>query len=192
MAVVKALVHVVVREAALGMLSIARSTRGGASTTQKMWTATALLITICAAPSVVAADNRNGDWYGWQTITADAASVGTIALGINRRFTPLAIAGAGGLILGAPILHAAHGNWGNAGLSLGSRVLFPLGGMLLGGVLSGGGSVTDGLAKTWGGGLLGFGAALVVDYAVISFDDGSATVAMPQARQWMLSLSAPL
>ncbi len=183
----KVSMNVVFREAALKT-----STRGGAIVTHKMWPATALLVTICAAPSVGVADNRNGDWYGWQTMTVDAASVGTMALGLNRRFTPLAVAGAGGLLLGAPILHAAHGNWGNAGLSLGSRVLFPLGGILLGALVSGGDSVAGGLAKTWGGGFLGFGAALVVDYAVISFDDTPATAATPQARQWMLSISAPL
>ena len=92
-------------------------------------TATAALVAISVGPPAALADNRDGAWYGWQTMTVDAAAVGTIALGVKVGSTPLALSGVGGLVLGAPVLHAMHGNWGNAGLSLSSRVLLPLAGL---------------------------------------------------------------
>ncbi len=157
----------------------------------------AALVVISVTPQAAWADKRDGDWYGWQTMAVDTVSVGTFALGINLHSNPAALAGAGGLLLGAPILHAAHGNWGNAGLSLGSRVLLPIGGLALGALFRNGkqGRVADAfdaLGSSLLGGLFGAGAALVVDYAVISYDDAPASNATPQARQWMLSLSAPL
>jgi hypothetical protein len=90
-------------------------------------------------------------WYGWQMILVD-----------------LGTGGAGG-----PIVHAAHGNWGNFAGSLGLRAgLTVAGGMTgaaashcephaedfcpLGGVLIGAG--------------LGFLAAVIIDYSVLAYE----------------------
>ncbi len=150
-------------------------------------TATAALVAISVGPPAALADNRDGAWYGWQTMTVDAAAVGTIALGVKVGSTPLALSGVGGLVLGAPVLHAVHGNWGNAGLSLSSRVLLPLAGFLLGDLVSND-RMGARFAKVLAGGLLGASSALVLDYAVISFDDASPR---PAARQWTLAVSTP-
>lgn len=72
-------------------------------------------------------------WYGWQTLTTDGlALTGLVVAGTlsdsDHQSAPQ-IAGLTSLstyMLGAPIIHAVHGNWGAAAGSLGLRTL-PLG-----------------------------------------------------------------
>jgi hypothetical protein len=84
-------------------------------------------------------------WYGEQTLLADAGSVvfliagavasdGSSRAGHQAGDVLIGIGGAG-YWLGAPIVHAAHGQWGGAAGSLGLRVGLPLGGALVGGLL---------------------------------------------------------
>jgi hypothetical protein len=68
-------------------------------------------------------------WYGWQPLLTDG---GAIALPIiastfnNEPATTVALcAGAGAFVLGAPIVHLAHGRPGAFALSLGLRLALP-------------------------------------------------------------------
>jgi hypothetical protein len=70
-------------------------------------------------------------WYGGSVLLADGLSLGLFAGG--AAVTPsLAIAGAAGWVLAAPIIHASHAGFGHAAGSLGLRLGLPLLGMLLG------------------------------------------------------------
>lgn len=67
-------------------------------------------------------------WYGWQTLAVDAASVVVAAAAAHvdtespstRPFvTAGLVGGVGGFLVGAPIVHLAHGEYRHAGASLG-------------------------------------------------------------------------
>jgi hypothetical protein len=68
-------------------------------------------------------------WYGWQTLATDAIALGPLVLMAAMNgdgaevFVPLAL---GTYVLGGPIVHATHGNWGRAGGSLSLRVGAPI------------------------------------------------------------------
>ena len=75
----------------------------------------------------IAAEKRV--WYGWQTLATDASSLAPLVLmaamdgGGAEVFVPLAL---GTYVLGGPIVHAAHGNWGRAVGSLSLRIGAPI------------------------------------------------------------------
>jgi hypothetical protein len=96
-----------------------------------------------AVPPVAVPTPANG--YRGQVIAADALAYGQIVTsmiteGPNGADTVLSdIARTGGIgtfLLGAPIVHVAHGNYGRAGASLGIRVLLPLVGASVGASLA--------------------------------------------------------
>ncbi len=71
-------------------------------------------------------------WYGWQTLVTDGAGVVLIAAssvpeGHHSYRVASGLVGAGltTLVLGAPVVHAAHGRWGAAAGSLALRTLLP-------------------------------------------------------------------
>jgi hypothetical protein len=67
------------------------------------------------------AAGSDGEWYGLQTVAVDGIALILIGSGVAVQNAPVAILGLGAFILGAPIVHWAHGNsWGAA--SLGIRV----------------------------------------------------------------------
>jgi hypothetical protein len=75
-------------------------------------------------------------WYGWQTLTTDAASLALAGLslasdgpGSERVF---GVTAASAFVLGAPIVHAAHGNLGRGVGSLALRVGMPALGLVVG------------------------------------------------------------
>jgi hypothetical protein len=61
-------------------------------------------------------------WYGWQTLTADAASITLIAAGVSSHTDAVALMGVGSLALAPAAIHLGHGNYGAAGGSLAMRV----------------------------------------------------------------------
>lgn len=72
-------------------------------------------------------------WYGWQTLTTDGLALTGFAVAGALSESPdssiyniIALGSLSSYMLGAPIIHAAHGNWGAAAGSLGLRSL-PLG-----------------------------------------------------------------
>ena len=90
-------------------------------------------------------------WYGWQTLTTDAAALTLVIVG-GALDEPLLLGGSfATYVLGGPIVHATHGNWGRATLSLGARVGVPLLGIATG----------VGLEDCSGGEFCGFGGALI-------------------------------
>jgi hypothetical protein len=137
-----------------------------------------------AAPVAPQAPARAPDmrWYGWQTLLADAGAVTlTFALGANvddgndAAVVGTAVLGATAFLLGGPIVHAAHGQWGNAGISLALR-----GGLVLlaGGI---GAAIGDGACGQYhydhefcaegyalAGAVMGAVAAVIVDAAMAS------------------------
>jgi hypothetical protein len=71
-------------------------------------------------------------WYGWQTLSLDAASLTLGIIGVARRGEPgpsgivLASLGVTGYALGPPLVHWFHDQSGKAATSLGLRVGVPL------------------------------------------------------------------
>jgi hypothetical protein len=55
-------------------------------------------------------------WYGWQTLTVAGVSALPYALVMDGKSVPVGyfIAGTAGLLLGPPVVHLAHRNWGRA------------------------------------------------------------------------------
>lgn len=66
-------------------------------------------------------------WYGWQTLTSDGAA---LALGLSgipaESFVP-PVLGAVGYVVGAPMIHAAHGHPIRALVSVGLRLVLTVG-----------------------------------------------------------------
>ena len=71
-------------------------------------------------------------WYGWQTLSLDAASLTVGVIGVNNmgeaRSTGILMGSIGltGYTLGAPVVHWSHGQPGKAAASLGLRIGAPL------------------------------------------------------------------
>lgn len=71
-------------------------------------------------------------WYGWQTLATDAGGATLIAAsavpeGRHQYILAgsLVVAGLTTLVLGAPVVHAAHDRWGAAAASLALRTVLP-------------------------------------------------------------------
>jgi hypothetical protein len=96
--------------------------------------------------------------------------------------------GVAGYALGGPIVHAAHGDWGRAGISLSARVVLPVVGIVGGHELCVAGSDEDHdeLLPCFGsmilGGIAGIVGAEVLDWAAVSRG--------PEPRTMMLSFGA--
>lgn len=107
-------------------------------------------------------------WYGHQTLLVDGASIAAL-------FADPGL-GAGGLILGGPVVHTAHGHVGKALGSLGLRVGAPIAGGAAGMAFEG--AASGGCSGEWGclrGAVVGFfvGAvsAIAIDSAVLANED---------------------
>jgi hypothetical protein len=107
-------------------------------------------------------------WYGWQTLIADGAAIGTTF------FAP--VAGLALYLTGGPIAHVMNENFARAGASLGVRAGLPLGvglvGALSGAALSAASRSHDTALGAAVGGIIGAGAgaigAVIIDSAVIA------------------------
>jgi hypothetical protein len=89
-----------------------------------------------AAAEETGATRTREVWYGWQTLSTDAAA---LALGLGLGQVNPKVGGytvLGGYLLGGPTVHILHGQYGRAGISLGLRAVLPLtlglGGLALG------------------------------------------------------------
>jgi hypothetical protein len=130
-------------------------------------------------------------WYGWQTLLVDAAGPAallTARAAVGPSFPSTVgpafwVAGASTYALGAPVVHAAHGQWGRAAGSLGLRLGLPLGAALVGyGIAQatfqgGDGGDDHGGARatvlnlfTLGGGLAGAITASFVDAYALAYE----------------------
>jgi hypothetical protein len=125
-----------------------------------------------APPAVIPKRTR---WYGWQTLLADGASVAMFVGGAGAESGELALAGLGGLLLAAPIVHFSHRNVGRGFLSLGARVAFPITGAAIG-------AAAEDCSRSSGelqvctrvgmllGGLVGVVTAVIVDASVLAHE----------------------
>ena len=96
--------------------------------------------------------------YGEQTILVDfvtgGATVVLFAAGTEAKW-----AGAGAFVLGAPMVHVAHGQWPQMLIGIGARVVTPGVGCVLGGI----GGLAFGPATTQSG---GYGSDMEVGCAI--------------------------
>jgi hypothetical protein len=134
----------------------------------------------CPRPTdapVVAAGAPRREWYGWQTLIVDGASVGIMIIGGLAQSA--AIGATGGLVyLGGPAaVHFGHGNVGMGFASMGLRVGAPIVGALIG-LAAGAGACSsrsgngDCLAVGASLGFLGgYVTAVAVDAAVLAYDE---------------------
>jgi hypothetical protein len=118
------------------------------------------------APAPVAADARKKrklEWYGWQTVTSDVASLAIAVWEPNATGRRIALAG---YLAVPPVLHLAHSNYAQGLGDLGLRLLAPTTGALvgfLGGVAGCKGHMDCARLPTMVGGGVGIVAASVLD-----------------------------
>jgi hypothetical protein len=145
-----------------------------------------------ASTPEAAPKNATTRWYGYQNAISDATALGLLVGGVmNFRFgrllgcgftfdrpqpcsperapdnsvaNGLFVASAGVYALGSPVIHAVHGRWSTAGISLGARVA-PV---LLGAALAAAGPRGE-RGETLGG--VGAGIALLGPVAAMIIDD---------------------
>jgi hypothetical protein len=119
-------------------------------------------------------------WYGWQTLTADGASMLLLLAGAATASSDAAgdsgdtmvTMGLVGYEFAPGIIHFAHGNPGRGFASFGIRLGMPIAGIILGAASASG---CDGFECEAGGAalglLLGMGGAMALDAAVFAYDD---------------------
>jgi hypothetical protein len=141
------------------------------------------------APGKVALLEKDGErrpvgsdhwtWYGWQIILSDAAALTMVSLaeatasgGGNDTGTAdtLLALGISQYVSGGFAVHAAHGRWLNAGLSVGVRLLAPAIGLAIGlGAAQAAGGGFDSFGDIAYGFLGGIVVAHLVDATALSF-----------------------
>jgi hypothetical protein len=88
-------------------------------------------------PHVTSTTEPARRWYGLPTLVIDVSAVTLLAAGATRSkdaLGPLSMAlGIGGYLVGGPIVHASHGNWGRGAASVLLRAGLPLATAIVGG-----------------------------------------------------------
>jgi hypothetical protein len=127
------------------------------------------------------AKDGSGSWYGWQTLTADALSIGMITLGASLESPVTMLTGFASLNLAVPVIHFVHGRssagWWSGGVRVASTTLLGAGGALVVGDAFD--SQYDSGKQTAGSamaviGLVGLVAMISVD-AVLAIDKDAST-----------------
>ncbi len=130
-----------------------------------------------------------GEWYGWQTLTADGLSLGVVvaSVPVGQAFIErnadgttggpppimwaMLAAGGAGYVLAPPVLHWVRGNTGRGFISLGMRVTGPLLSLGVTGCVGAHGAPGSGAACVVGiAGILGTIAASVIDATILARD----------------------
>jgi hypothetical protein len=141
--------------------------------------ALAALLVLTAAPTPAAAEISDRPEIIATDVVSDAA-IGSVFLEdlSNSTDGALFVLGLAGAALGGPTVHAAHGDWGRAGISLGGRLTLPIAGMLIGDAVCTP-DAEDRFLRCFGhdliGGAIGLAAAQVLDAALLArgpTDDG--------------------
>jgi len=112
-------------------------------------------------------------WYGGFILMSDGISLATAIAGgfAGHRGEPLLWIGGGGYLLGAPVVHLAHGNPGRAAASLGLRVALPIAFFGVGTVIEDcHGQDFCGLGSMVIGVPLGMATAIALDAALLARD----------------------
>jgi len=135
--------------------------------------AAAVFLALSSSPA-----HAEEEWYGYQVAAPDVVGGVLILAGAEAENAGLIALGVSGVLFGGPIVHAAHGNWGRAGVSFGLRVGAPILGASLGAALGSSGGGKGALdAITYGivGGVLGYVAAAAFDIGYLAREDVSGT-----------------
>ena len=140
----------------------------------------AVLAAVASSTSPAHADE---EWYGYQVLATDLGGGALVAGGVMADLPAMWLSGAGALLLGGPIVHAAQGNHGRAAASLGLRVGGPLLGGITGSLLSsvfggsggqsGAGRVINLFLYSTIGAAAGFVTASVIDIAYVAREDNA-------------------
>jgi hypothetical protein len=129
------------------------------------------LAVVAALLASSAASAHADEWYGWQIMLADAASIGVMFAGANaggQSGDTLMALGATGFILGGPTVHVAHADYLAAGADVGLRAGLTFGGAYIGARLEPDGGEFAGFVGAATGVALGGLGAMVIDYALLS------------------------
>lgn len=119
---------------------------------------------------------RGSRWYGWQTLTTDAAATTLLFAGVEAGNSPLIGTGILTFGVGAPIVHLVHGRAGAAAGSLAARVAMPILGLAVGYASEKCGSPGSednsgcGIGGAAIGSFIGAGIASIFDAAVLSHE----------------------
>jgi hypothetical protein len=150
-----------------------------------------------AAASTPASSAPETRWYGWQTILVDIGSVGLgVAVGRAAGTGAGLAVGLTGYAIGAPIVHLAHGEGGDAGVSVGLRLGLPLVAGLIGYGI--GAASFQGCApgqwfcsRDWSAGIGAFlgadvGAlgAVILDWSLLGHEHVASEAASSQGVHW--------
>jgi hypothetical protein len=139
-------------------------------------------------------------WYGWQTLTADGASMLLLIAGavaaendtLGDSGDTMVTMGLVGYEFAPGIVHFAHGNPGRGFASFGMRLGMPIAGAFLGAATSSG---CDGFECEASGAalglLLGMGGAIAIDAAIFAYDDPERTHQGREGRLVPLVAVAP-
>ena len=126
-----------------------------------------------AASAPAPAKATRTEWYGWQILLGDGASLASgIATGLLSEPGTGAAVGLTGYALGAPVVHWSHGQVGQGFGSLALRVGTPVS-LAFWSFLAFGLSGSDADTATLAAGasaVLGMGAAMIVDVAVLAHE----------------------
>lgn len=131
------------------------------------------------------------EWYGWQNLAIEAGAITVFALGAKEDLNVPMYLGLGGMLLGPPIVHWAHGNVGKGFISLGVMVALPAGAGFLGSTIGGAGEHCEsgddmcGFGAGFGtyiGAIIGAIGAIVVDSALAVDEPKEKDQPPPQAK----------
>jgi hypothetical protein len=114
------------------------------------------------------------EWYGWQLLTSDAATLvtTTLLLGSFNDESYGQLNFAAGYLVGGPTIHVAHGNYGTAFGSLVLRAGLPTAGALVGCAAYGDNQEVLGCLPGAALGLvIGMGGAIALDAGVLAYRD---------------------
>ncbi len=115
--------------------------------------------------------------YGLHTLAVDGLALGLVVMAVTTESSAFGTLAAMSYVLGGPLVHNAHGQTGKAFGSLGIRVGAPVVGAGIGMALDDCDSGDGGCSGAMGGALgliLGFGAAIALDAAVLARKDAPA------------------
>jgi len=141
--------------------------------------AAALAVALALSPSPARAER---EWYGGEVLAADTIGWALIIGGATADAWPIAALGVGGIVLGGPVIHAAHDNYGRAAVSVGLRIGGPLLGLGLGAALDKDSHSFIPVGPVIGA-FLGYVAGAIADIAFVAYEDDS-----PEAVPRLLSI----
>jgi hypothetical protein len=109
-------------------------------------------------------------WYGWQTLAADAGALGAglMTKGATGNSTAAVLVFGSGYAFGAPVVHLVHGSPLKAGASFALRLALPTFGGLVGSSLESCDFKCTGGVYMVSGVLIGYVAAVTLDSVVIA------------------------